>query len=81
MYKRQLEGGLNNWLRTFGEATFVAENAIADAADDQLAFYFPAAVGAAYSFAAPNEQLAAGMEFTPRIVLEVKRGPGGGGCG
>ncbi len=76
-----LEGGLNNWLRTFGDETFVAENAIADAADDQLAFRFPAAVGAAYAFAAPNEQLAAGMAFTPRIVLEVKRGPGGGGCG
>ena len=76
-----LEGGINNWLRIFGDATFVAENAIPDAADDQLAFRFPAAVGAAYSFAAPNEQLAAQFDFTPRIVLEVKRGPGGGGCG
>ena len=76
-----LEGGINNWLRTFGEETFVAENAIPDAADDQLAFHFPAAVGAAYSFAAPNEQLAAQFDYTPRIVLEVKRGPGGGGCG
>jgi agmatine/peptidylarginine deiminase len=76
-----LEGGLNNWIRTFGDAAFVADNAIAGAADDTLAFHFPAALGAAYSFAAPNEQLAANIAFTPRIVLEVKRGPGGGGCG
>jgi rhodanese-related sulfurtransferase len=76
-----LEGGLNNWIRTFGDEVFVAENAIAGAADDQLAFRFPSALGAGYAFAAPNEQLAARIEYTPKIVLEVKRGPGGGGCG
>jgi rhodanese-related sulfurtransferase len=76
-----LEGGINNWLRTFGDETFVAENALSGVADDRLAFRFPAAVGSAYAFAAPNEQLAANMTYTPKIVLEVKRGPGGGGCG
>jgi rhodanese-related sulfurtransferase len=76
-----LEGGLNNWIRTFGDEVFVAENAIDGAADDQLAFRFPSAIGAAYAFAAPNEKLAAAIEYTPKIVLEVKRGPGGGGCG
>ncbi|HQF71520.1 MAG TPA: YeeE/YedE thiosulfate transporter family protein [Promineifilum sp.] len=76
-----LEGGVNNWLRTFGDETFVAESAIAGAADDTLAFHFPTAIGAGYAFAVPNEALAAGIEYTPRIVLEVKRGPGGGGCG
>ncbi len=76
-----LEGGVNNWIRTFGDETFVAERAIDGAADDTLAFHFPTAIGASYAFAVPNEALAAGIEFTPRIVLEVKRGPGGGGCG
>jgi rhodanese-related sulfurtransferase len=76
-----LEGGLNNWIRTFGDEAFAAENAIDGAADDQLAFRFPSALGAAYTFAAPNEKLAAAIEYTPKIVLEVKRGPGGGGCG
>lgn len=76
-----LEGGINNWLRTFGDETFVAENALTGVGDDQLAFRFPAAIGSAYPFAAPNEQLAAGLTYTPKIVLEVKRGPGGGGCG
>lgn len=76
-----LEGGLNNWLRTFGDEDFVAENALAGAADDRPAFAFPAALGAGYPFAAPNETLARSFTFTPKIVLEVKRGPGGGGCG
>jgi len=76
-----LEGGVNNWLRLFGDETFVADNALAEPADDQLAFTFPAALGAGYAFAAPNETLAESFTFTPKITLEVKRGPGGGGCG
>lgn len=76
-----LEGGVNNWLRTFGDETFVNENAVTNATDDRLAFRFPAALGAAYAFAAPNEKLAEKFAFTPKIQLEVKRGPGGGGCG
>ena len=38
-------------------------------------------LGAGYAFAAPNETLAESLPFTPKITLEVKRGPGGGGCG
>jgi rhodanese-related sulfurtransferase len=76
-----LEGGLNNWIRLFGDEAFVAENEAAGADDDQPAFAFPAALGSAYAFAAPNETLAESFDYTPRIVLEVKRGPGGGGCG
>ncbi|MCL4805911.1 MAG: YeeE/YedE family protein [Anaerolineae bacterium] len=76
-----LEGGLNNWIRTFGDEAFVADSSIAGAADDQLAFVFPAALGSKLAFAAPNDTLARSFSFTPKIVLEVKRGPGGGGCG
>ncbi|MCW5847959.1 MAG: YeeE/YedE family protein [Anaerolineae bacterium] len=76
-----LEGGLNNWLRTFGDEAFVTDNALVATADDRPAFAFPAALGAKYPFAAPNETLARSFTFTPKIVLEVKRGPGGGGCG
>ena len=76
-----LEGGMNNWIRTFGDAEFVAVNKIADAGDDRPAFAFPAALGSKYAFAAPNATLAQNFEFTPKIKLEVKRGPGGGGCG
>lgn len=76
-----LEGGLNNWLRTFGDEAFVTDNALVATAEDRPAFAFPAALGAKYPFAAPNETLARSFTFTPKIVLEVKRGPGGGGCG
>lgn len=76
-----LEGGMNNWLRLFGDAQFVADSAVANATNDTLAFRFPTALGAGYAFAAPNEKLAEKFEYTPKIVLEVKRGPGGGGCG
>ena len=76
-----LEGGLNNWIRLFGDAEFVAANEIAGAGDDRPAFAFPAALGSRYAFASPNETLAGSMAFTPKITLEVKRGPGGGGCG
>jgi rhodanese-related sulfurtransferase len=76
-----LEGGLNNWIRLFGDAEFVAANEIDGAGDDRPAFAFPAALGSKYAFAAPNETLAQSFAFTPKIKLEVKRGPGGGGCG
>lgn len=76
-----LEGGVNNWVRTFGDAEFVAANARDKAADDQPSFVFPAALGAGYAFAAPSAGLAKQFDYTPKITLELKRGPGGGGCG
>jgi hypothetical protein len=76
-----LEGGINNWIRTFGEAEFVAANALPNAADDQPAFRFPTALGAGYIMSAPASGLVNQFDFTPKIVLELKRGPGGGGCG
>jgi hypothetical protein len=76
-----LEGGVNNWIATFGDDETVATTAISGTADDRPAFTFPTALGAGYSFAAPNESAAAGLTFTPKILLELKRGPGGGGCG
>ena len=76
-----LEGGINNWIRSFATEEFLAENEIEGAAEDQLAFAFPAAIGSKYFFSAPNDTLAQNFDFTPKIKLEVKRGPGGGGCG
>ncbi len=76
-----LEGGVNNWIATFGDEEFKTANANAAASDDRLAFTFPTALGAGYAFAAPNEKAAEGLAFTPKILLELKRGPGGGGCG
>ncbi len=59
----------------------MAANEIVGVTDDRPAFIFPAALGSRHAFAAPNETLAQSFEFTPKITLEVKRGPGGGGCG
>ena len=75
-----LEGGLNNWLRTFGERGLVTDNALV-ARPTTAGVRVSGRAGAKYPFAAPNETLARSFTFTPKIVLEVKRGPGGGGCG
>jgi rhodanese-related sulfurtransferase len=76
-----LEGGVNNWIATFGDEEFRTANALPAAGDDRLAFSFPSALGSGFAFAAPNEKAAEGLAFTPKIQLELKRGPGGGGCG
>lgn len=75
-----LEGGANNWISTFADEEFKAANAISSPADDQPAYRFASALGAGYSFAKPNPDLYV-LEHTPKIQLQVKRGPGGGGCG
>lgn len=75
-----LEGGINNWLATFGDEEFLAGSAVPSPGDDRLAYIFPAALGAGYSFAEPNPHNFV-LSFTPKVELEIKRGPGGGGCG
>jgi rhodanese-related sulfurtransferase len=74
-----LEGGINNWLSVFAED----DNRIRasdSGLDDSLRYEFAAALGAAFPAADPhiNEY---DLEFTPKIKLELKRGPTSGGCG
>jgi rhodanese-related sulfurtransferase len=76
-----LEGGINNWVRTFGDEEFLAANSRPGATGDDLAFSFPAALGSKLAMAAPASGLVNQFDFTPKIQLELKRGPGGGGCG
>jgi rhodanese-related sulfurtransferase len=76
-----LEGGINNWVRTFGDEEFLAVNSRPGVTVDELAFTFPAALGSKLAIAAPASGLVNQFDFTPKIVLELKRGPGGGGCG
>jgi hypothetical protein len=75
-----LEGGVNNWLATFAGDEFKANNALASAPAGALAYRFDAALGARYPAAEPDPHAFA-LEFTPKVKLEVKRGPSGGGCG
>jgi rhodanese-related sulfurtransferase len=74
-----LEGGVNNWLTTYAQE----ESGIAPlelAATDEIAFAFAAALGASYNAADPDPE-AFEIEYEPKIKLELKRGPVGGGCG
>lgn len=75
-----LEGGINNWLALFADPAWQAERAAPTAADDHLRYTFTAALGANYLWAEPQPH---DFEFvyTPKIKLELKRSPGGGGCG
>jgi hypothetical protein len=75
-----LEGGLNNWIRTFAGDQFVQERLVRNRDNDQPAFRFDAALGARQPAAEPNPY-AFELEFEPKVKLEMKRAPKSGGCG
>lgn len=75
-----LEGGVNRWIATFGQADTAIQPNSAGAADDTLQYSFPAALGDRYSAAAPDPH-AWEVEFTPKIKLQMSRDKSGGGCG
>ena len=74
-----LEGGVNNWLQTYGDHDFVEENFLADHANDQPAFRFDFAIGSRHPAAEPIAH--SEVKFEPKVKLELKRAPTGGGCG
>jgi rhodanese-related sulfurtransferase len=74
-----LEGGVNNWIRTYGDHNFVQENFLAGHEDDQPAFRFDFAIGSRHPAAEPIAH--SEVEFEPKVKLELKRAPTGGGCG
>jgi len=74
-----LEGGVNHWIDTFADDVFRLANAVPDAAEDQLSWRFPAATGARHPAAEPNPYI--NLAFEPKVKLEIKRAPTGGGCG
>lgn len=76
-----LEGGINNWIETFADTEFASTAYQTSVGEDQLRFAFPSALGAGYAFSAPGESAARSLLFENKIILELKRGPGGGGCG
>ena len=83
-----LEGGINNWIATFGKedpaiqpvpASFAASES-ASYATEQLNYTFPAALGDRYLASAPNPHEWE-LEYLPKVKLEMKRDKSGGGCG
>ena len=75
-----LEGGVNNWIRTYGGDEFVQQHLLRNRENDQPAFRFDAALGSRQPAAEPNPE-AFEIEFEPKVKLELKRAPASGGCG
>ncbi|MBE0689466.1 MAG: YeeE/YedE family protein [Anaerolineae bacterium] len=75
-----LEGGINNWLNTYADAAFQAENRVATREDDRLSYTFAVALGSRNVAANPNPDMFP-IEYTSKVQLEVKRAPTSGGCG
>jgi rhodanese-related sulfurtransferase len=74
-----LQGGINNWLATFG-ADDLTKNYNIGAGSDELCYIFDSAVGSRNLAAEPDPH-AYELEYTPRVQMELKRAPSGGGCG
>lgn len=75
-----LDGGVNNWIRTYSDAEFVEQRLMRNRENDQPAYRFDAAIGSRHAAAEPHTG-AHEADFEPRIKLELKRAPTSGGCG
>jgi rhodanese-related sulfurtransferase len=74
-----LEGGVNNWIRTYGEEAFLRDRYVMNRADDSPAYRFELAIGSRHPAAEPGPH--GEVEFEPKVKLEQKRAPTSGGCG
>ena len=75
-----LEGGINNWIETFGKDDPNITPVSQTSSDDRLNYAFPSALGDRYECASPNPHEWE-LDFLPKIKLEFKRDKSGGGCG
>jgi len=75
-----LEGGVNHWLEVFAAEDPQITPTPAPPGQDRLTYKFPAALGDRYEASSPNPHEWE-LEYTPKIKLEMKRSPSGGGCG
>ena len=77
-----LEGGVNNWIRVFGQDDeTLAARPKPEAGDDELAYTFPVALGSRYESCSPSPVEYENLEFVAKIKLQLKRDKSGGGCG
>jgi len=74
-----LEGGINGWLDIFAKDD-IGIRPLEGAGEGGLRYEFASALGAAYQIADPDFHEYE-LEFTPKIKMELKRAPSGGGCG
>ncbi len=75
-----LEGGVNNWLATFGEGETETVSAIDSTRTDALKYSFVMAYGDQHPAASPHADRFE-LTFDPHVILTLKRGPASGGCG
>lgn len=75
-----LEGGVNNWIAVFAEGE-AGIHPIATTGEGHLVYTFDSALGDEYAAAHPQPHEWASLEYIPKVKLERKRGPSGGGCG
>lgn len=75
-----LEGGINNWIATFGADENGITSTPSPVANDALRYIFSSALGDRYEAANPQSHEWK-LEYTPKIQLQRQRGPAGGGCG
>ena len=73
-------GGINGWISTFGKEEAGISPTPTPPGDDQLHYIFVSAIGDRYTAADPNVHEMK-LEFIPKIKLQNKKGPTGGGCG
>lgn len=75
-----LDGGINNWIETFGKEDPNITPVSQTSNEDRLNYAFPSALGDRYECASPNPHEWE-LDFLPKIKLEFKRDKSGGGCG
>jgi hypothetical protein len=75
-----LDGGINKWIKTFGGEDPEITPTATPPGQDRLIYNFPGALGDRYAAADPSPHELE-LEYEPKIKLQTKRGPSGGGCG
>jgi len=76
-----LEGGINGWLDTYAHDAFNEEDYVSNRQVDQLVYRFNAATGDRHPAADPDPHVLLDLSYEPKVILELKRAPTGGGCG
>ncbi len=76
-----MDGGLNHWLEVFGEEDGL-EPLPGPFADEELHFRIPQAKGDGFAASQPWwHHYKDVLQFTPKVKLQRKKAPTGGGCG
>lgn len=74
-----VEGGINNWLDVYGDHN-EGMVPLLNAPDDTLRYQFDVALGARQPASDPHLH-EYDLEYVPKLKMELKQGPSGGGCG